>query len=348
MSNSFYVASLAPATGSQGSSAVMRAEFAAIEGGFDLLPTLSSVPYHVVHVNAGSSALTTTAGFSFDGSTLSVPGVIVGTGGMAITGNITLADYYISYDGTDAGISIDASQNVTLSAGLSVNGSTLTINAGTWTIGSNFTATRAAGAAAAGVTRGATWATTFSGDSGGTTNYIAQRITNTASGSNAIAGMQGIELSLTHSASATLTLAANVNYSFTASGTGNTTTSFGVSGSVASTGANTITTAYLFNANAPTISGGGAIGTLRGLNVGNLGNAGVTTATGVYVADFTSSTNMRGIQSALSSGTGKYNLYIDGTAQNYMAGTLTVGTTAPPTSKVPVVSFWILPRSSGP
>jgi hypothetical protein len=61
MANDFYQDSSNPGTSSAGSSAVMRAEFAAIEAGFDKLPTLAGNANKAVVVNSGGSALTVTA-----------------------------------------------------------------------------------------------------------------------------------------------------------------------------------------------------------------------------------------------------------------------------------------------
>lgn len=62
MSNSFYNHGSAPATGSTGASATMRAEFDAIAAGFDKFPTLSGYANKVLVVNAGGTAVTLTAG----------------------------------------------------------------------------------------------------------------------------------------------------------------------------------------------------------------------------------------------------------------------------------------------
>jgi hypothetical protein len=59
--NDFYNGTGAPATGSPGSSATMRAEFATIAAGFDKLPALVGNANKLVVVNSGGSALTTTA-----------------------------------------------------------------------------------------------------------------------------------------------------------------------------------------------------------------------------------------------------------------------------------------------
>lgn len=55
----------------------------------------------------------------------------------------------------------------------------------------------------------------------------------------------------------------------------------------------------------------------------------ITNNYGVYVDDKTVGTNNYGLVSAVSSGTNKWNIYASGTANNYFAGSLGIGTTAP-------------------
>ena len=73
MTTTYYSVSGAPATSSSGSSATMRAEFALIEAGFALLPSLTSALNRVPFINPGSTAITTASTFTFDGTTLSFP-----------------------------------------------------------------------------------------------------------------------------------------------------------------------------------------------------------------------------------------------------------------------------------
>jgi hypothetical protein len=54
----------------------------------------------------------------------------------------------------------------------------------------------------------------------------------------------------------------------------------------------------------------------------------ITTHSGIEITDLTTGTNIYAITSAVSSGTGKWNLYMNGTANNYMAGNLLIGTTS--------------------
>jgi hypothetical protein len=77
------------------------------------------------------------------------------------------------------------------------------------------------------------------------------------------------------------------------------------------------------------------MGSARGLFVDNAGlGAGstITNAVGLYIQDQTVGTNNYGIQSAVSSGTNKFNIYASGTAANYFAGTVqfAAGTAALP------------------
>jgi hypothetical protein len=60
----------------------------------------------------------------------------------------------------------------------------------------------------------------------------------------------------------------------------------------------------------------------------------ITNQHGVYIADQTQGTNNYGITSLVSSGTNKWNIYASGTAQNYFAGNVGVGTSSPATKFV--------------
>lgn len=73
MPNDYFTATGSPATRSSGSSSVIRALFTALQTAFDKFPSLTSKQNQVVHVNSGSTGLTSTSGFTFDGTTLTVP-----------------------------------------------------------------------------------------------------------------------------------------------------------------------------------------------------------------------------------------------------------------------------------
>ncbi|MFZ3012059.1 MAG: hypothetical protein WA060_03665, partial [Minisyncoccia bacterium] len=72
----------------------------------------------------------------------------------------------------------------------------------------------------------------------------------------------------------------------------------------------------------------GAIGTLTDLDISYSGGGTVTTHTGVNIGALTGTT-VRGMRSLVASATNAWNLYIDGTAQNYFAGNVGIGTTTP-------------------
>lgn len=79
MANDYYTHGTTPATGSPGSSAVMRAELDLVMGGFAKLPTLTANGLRAVVVNPGGTALTLTTG------TLVLGGEFTTSGGHAIT-----------------------------------------------------------------------------------------------------------------------------------------------------------------------------------------------------------------------------------------------------------------------
>lgn len=69
---------------------------------------------------------------------------------------------------------------------------------------------------------------------------------------------------------------------------------------------------------------------LYGFHVYNLGASNITNAVGFKADDMTASgTLTAGFQSSVASGTTKWNIYADGTANNYMNGELLIGTTTP-------------------
>jgi len=83
--------------------------------------------------------------------------------------------------------------------------------------------------------------------------------------------------------------------------------------SIGNSGAGAVSAIYGFTSTAPSNTGGGSITNFYGFAQDD-----VTTATAVY-----------GYLGSVTSGTGKYNLYMSGTADNYFAGNVGVGTTTP-------------------
>ena len=102
MTTTYYSVSGAPATSSAGSSATMRSEFALIEAGFALLPSLTSAGNRIPHINSGSTAQTTTSGFTFDGTTFTAP-AMSSTGVMTLGGALTYGGVTLSNSVTGTG-----------------------------------------------------------------------------------------------------------------------------------------------------------------------------------------------------------------------------------------------------
>jgi len=67
------------------------------------------------------------------------------------------------------------------------------------------------------------------------------------------------------------------------------------------------------------------------LNTGLGAGSTITNQHGFYIADQTNGTNNYGITSLVSSGTNKWNIYASGTADNYFAGSVGIGTSSPST-----------------
>jgi hypothetical protein len=257
--------------------------------------------------------------------------------GRAVRGPGSSTDNAVArWDGTsgqflnNSGVIIDDSNNVSGVVNLTTTGNVqigdasadeLTIYAGLWTIESNYIASREAGTVAAGVVSLSSHTFSATGDSGGTSDIRAYRITPTLEGANNAAALYSVLSNPIHDGTGTLTAIRGQSAFITVINTGNATTAQGFTSQIALTNTGSVTTCNLFDALAPLFpSGTGTITNVRGYRVFNIGNAKVTNAIGLLIENFTNSTTMRGIQSSLSSGAGKHNLYIDGTADNSFAG----------------------------
>jgi len=149
----FYANSNDPADESDLDSSVIRAEFAAIALGFTKIAGYSSAANRIPHINAGATSQTTTAGFEFDGTTLTAPNLTVTTdatvgGTLDVTGVTTLtaqpilssltASQAVFTDGSKGLVSnaITGTGNVVMSASPTLTG---TINAAALTLSGNLT-----------------------------------------------------------------------------------------------------------------------------------------------------------------------------------------------------------------
>lgn len=96
-------------------------------------------------------------------------------------------------------------------------------------------------------------------------------------------------------------------------------------------GAGSMANWMAFYASQPSITGAGNITTSAiGLRVGNISNAAMANVYGVQVQDqaVLTSGNVYGIFSAVVSGSNRWNLYVNGSAQNYFAGNVGIGSGA--------------------
>lgn len=216
---------------------------------------------------------------------------------------------------------------------------TLTVNSGAWTLGSNYTATRAAGALATGTTILQTNNSTFSGDAGGASFGIGQFHTSTASGANALTGATSFYPRLTVSTSAGATTTARVvNAEMILSGAGTATNAIGFTSNLSLTSTGGMTSAWGFLASTPTLSSTGAVTNLTGFYAQNLGHATlVTNALGFDQGDFTTPVTLAvGFRSLMSSGTGKWGFQHNGTANNAFLGNTRIGSVVAPTKTLDV------------
>lgn len=228
------------------------------------------------------------------------------TGAVAITGNTTLGD---------------------------TSGDTLTINAGTWTIGSNYTATRAAGTVATGQIELQKFTSSFTGDAGGASDVRSLTLVGAPSGGNAIQQAIGVTGQLNNTATATISSATAVNGFLSITSTGNITTAAGFSSQLFLSNSGSITTGLCYRAITPTLSSTGSITTLKGFSSGNMGHATlVTNAFGFDADDCTAALTLTAaFRSQMTSGTGKWGFYASGTANNAFAGNVRIGSTVAPT-----------------
>ena len=259
--------------------------------------------------------------------------------GSAVRGPGSSTDNAVArWDGTtgtflnNSGVIIDDSNNVSGIANLTTTGSTIlgdaaadtiTFNAAAWTLANNVTATRAVGAAPAGISRSLEYVTTLSGGAGGTSDTRAVTYTTTVSGANALANaFSGVSV-LNHSGTNTITGMRSFASLIDISSSGGATSASGFSSSIELLSTGNVGTYDAFLAVSPVFSSTGAITNSSGLRVSNQGNANVTNVNGVIVQDQTGATGaMSAIRSEVSAGTGKKNLNITGTADNSLAGPL--------------------------
>lgn len=212
--------------------------------------------------------------------------IAISSTGLAVTGNLTV------------------SGNTTLGDD---SADTLTVNAAVWTLG-NFIATSSLGALPTGTTFGPAFVQTLTGHAGGGTIYRGNRQT------------------VTLLASANNTTEVNTNFvSLNNATTGTVNLADVFSGFYNGTAAGTVTSLLMFNARAPGLSGGSLVTNWAGFHVSNPTSASITNARGIYIPAMTGPTVSRAIQCSVANAAGAHNLYIDGTAYNYLLANTGVG-----------------------
>ena len=129
----------------------------------------------------------------------------------------------------------------------------------------------------------------------------------------------------------------------------------GSTGSIATQSLGTIqsdvtSTADYYRTNAATLAAAFTLATLRHYSCvqGTIGvGSVVTTQIGFYAdVSIAGATNNYGVNSTLASGTGKWNIYAQGTAANYFAGNILIGTTTQPTTASNIVIAGLLATSA--
>lgn len=167
---------------------------------------------------------------------------------------------------------------------------------------------------------------------------FASTMTGTNAAANAIYGTGVVNMtSATSVQSAALTgdnsISGNQNNS-------NTTGMTGVEGITRSS--NTATVTSLIGVKATGVnSGAGTVTNLynmRSFNATNSGGGTITNLYGYYVDNLTSGTNNYAFASAITSGSNKWNLYMSGSADNYLAGNLAIGLNSSISAKLHVIS----------
>lgn len=239
-----------------------------------------------------------------------------------LSGNVRIGSTVAPTVALDVTGSVLISGNTTLG---DASADTLTINAGTWTLGSDYTATRAKGALAAGQSILLTNNITASGHAAGTSDTIGYYYSSSISGANAIAALVGLRSAFINTVAATVTAAIAMQAVPTHNSANTLTTAIGVNSIAVIQSTGGITSLSNFFASATTHTGAGVTTTHVGFSAGNLGHANTAGAEGFRVADMSASATMLGYRGQLTSGTGKYNLYMDGSADNYLAGVLAIG-----------------------
>jgi len=239
----------------------------------------------------------------------------------------------------------DGSANLTTSADLLFDGTTLTQGYGLVTINSNVVATRAAGAAAAGITNAVNNVFSYSADSGGTTDYRGGLDQITLTGSNASHALVMHRNEAIHGGSNTVSTVQALRGVIQSTSSGNMINPAVSVNTIVLSSTGVVTgTADAFLANTPTTNGGGCIPVYNSFraNLGGLTVGHITEANGFTVEASTGPTLNYAFRGKNTTGTGRYNLGMTGSAMNLLVGNTRVGGSTDPTVALDVTGSVII------
>lgn len=251
-----------------------------------------------------------------------------------------LAATFAAVSATTGSFSSDVSVAGTLTANGNVvlgnaAGDTITIGSGTWALSNPTTLTRAIGSAASGNTNAVDLEVTLSGHADGTSSSYGLITRTTSSGANDLLDIRGRYGGVNSNASGTTTRAYG-DHLFVWHNSAGTLTNAVVSYAHSRADDGLISVATNYSAGSTVINGSGQITQVQGFATGDLGGAAVNRVYGVRVGPTTAVANVWGIASEIVAASGRYNLYISGTAQNIIVGKLRLGDTTPPSSLLEV------------
>lgn len=281
-----------------------------------------------------TGSLTTTIGFrSQQNNVTGGWGFLhTGTANNAFAGNVRIGSNVVPTVALDITGSLIVSNNATLGDGA---GDTLTINAGTWTLGNNFVASRAAGTVAAGAVALSSWNESATGDAGGTSDIRGKSYTLTTQGANAITTSYGLLTHNIHSGSGLVTSTVGVHNTVRITADGDITNgrSFVALVDTAAPSTGNMGNYAGYTASSVNLLGTGTITSVTGFRANNMGHAtlvanAISFDAGNNIVSTSLTASFRSLQ---NSGTNAWAFIHTGTANSAFQGNVRIGSNAPPT-----------------
>ncbi len=215
---------------------------------------------------------------------------------------------------------------------------------GVITVAASYVATRAVGTAPSGSSTPQQWITTGIGNGDGTTTLYAEKRSITVSGGNSMLAVRNQYLGTdVETTGGTISAAFGTHTYVWMKGAGSIANVRGVESHFRLDGTGGVTgTAVMFNVPTITIGGSGTINQAVGYQCGEIAHNQVGQAIGFDCANFSSnpSNGLRAaFRSQMNSGTNRWNLYLSGTADNFIEGKVRWGSTALAANNGKVVSI---------